>query len=366
MYGVNQETVSAEDIEKYSLNSSTQAKQMREIKQFRGVQEVVVLCTDMRNEYYLHVDETIFKHGDLLRYLSEFTQKPLKEVILETYSKFNEDVIRHLFSVTSGMETKPKGDLKPLTSVEEALLLAEEENSSGFVLKDLFETAIHYAQDNHLRVAMAPLKEAEIPQCLNGLRKDLDHLGGKKFVLFGAGEETLHFTQLLLHAEAESVTIANANVQSSMEVFDQLSAIHMEEKDVLLRRVHAIGMDSVGYRLATADAIIVAPSVEHAWISEDLLNEMKELRQTKKVQWVIDLSQSQEEYLLTHQPMLEYVKLDEQTSNQYSDEEKEVARTYFDESLFYATDQFMEKYKAFIDRKETASMFSKLVPETGY
>ena len=64
MYGVNRDSVSVDEIYKYSLNDDMRKKHLKEIKLFNGVKEVVLLVTENRNEYYLFVDETEFKHGD--------------------------------------------------------------------------------------------------------------------------------------------------------------------------------------------------------------------------------------------------------------------------------------------------------------
>lgn len=366
MYGVNQETVSIEDIEKYSLTKETQAKQMYDIKQFRGVQEVVLLSTEHRNEYYLHVDETRFKHGDFLRYLSEFTGKTLKEVILETYSKFNEDVIRHLFSVVSGMETRPSGKIQPLSAAEEALALAHKEKTVGFVLKDLFEQALQYAQKVHLLPVLAPLNQAEAVRCLRIVQNQCESIQDKRFVLFGEDDEMIHLARLLLSLHAHSVTVANANYDSSESVCSSIQLWGTEEKEDILRKIHPTNLNDVCYRLASADAVIVASTVKHAWLSKDLLDEMKEVRQTKKAQLVVDLGDAQEEFLLSHQADLEYVKLKDQDEQEFTEEEKEEAITYLDESLLHATDHFMERYHQFTEKKDTHSFFTRMVPETGY
>lgn len=364
MYGVNQETVSIDDIDKYSLTPSAQANQIRDIKQFRGVKEVVLLSTDLRSEYYLHVDETLFKHGDLLRYLAKFTEKTLKEIILETYSKFNEDVVSHLFSVTSGMETRPKGKIQPLMAAEEALAIASNERTASFVLKDLFKTAVKYGQENYLRPAIAPIKEAEISKCLNSLRKDTGRLVGKKFVLFGDDKTIVHLSKVLLYSKAESITIANANGEANNCVIEKLSEWQLDDQESRMRKIHAVDLRNVGYRMANADVMIISSSVQHAWFSKQLLRETKELRQTKKMQVVIDMSTSQEEFILSDEARIQYVRLDDLKNGSYTEEEKEVALTYFDESLLNATDRFMEKYREFIERKDTTSIFSKLVPGT--
>jgi glutamyl-tRNA reductase len=365
MYGVNQETVSSEDIEKYSLTKEIQEKQMDDIKRFTGVKEVALLCTNLRNEYYLHVDETIFKHGDLLRYLADFTEKPLKEVILETYSKFNEDVICHLFSVACGMESKPMGTLEPLASTEEALILAREKGTVGFVLKDLFEQAIQYAERIHQLPEMDALNQGKVSQSIRYIREYLEECAGKQFVLFGEGYEVTQLTKSLLSWHAESITIANAHSSLSEQTVEEINPLINKESSLETRVLHAADLDNALYRLASADVIFVSSFVKHAWLSEDLLNQVKELRQTKKTQLILDLSDAQEEYLLAHQPQIDYVKIADIMQKEYSEEEKEQALTYFDESLLHATDHFMSNYQEFLGRKDSTSMFTKLVPEVG-
>ena len=101
MYGVNKETIMKEDVNKYRLFGEQKKIQMNDIKKIDGVEEIIILTNDFRNEYYLYVDETVFSHGDFLRYIAEKTDKDLQEIILETYSKFNEDVLRHLYEITN-------------------------------------------------------------------------------------------------------------------------------------------------------------------------------------------------------------------------------------------------------------------------
>src|SRR5699024_6783732 len=142
MYGVNKETVIKEDVNKYRLYKNKKINQINEISKFDGVEELIILTNDFRNEYYLYVNETVFSHGEFLRYLAEQTDKSLQEIILETYSKFNEDVLRHLFEISSGYLSNPIGSFNILKSVEKAICFAKKMNTSGDVLLKLFNDAI--------------------------------------------------------------------------------------------------------------------------------------------------------------------------------------------------------------------------------
>src|SRR5690625_3643600 len=138
MYGVNKETIMKEDVDKYRLFGDQKQIQMNDISQFDGVEEIIVITNDFRNEYYLYVNETIFSHGDFLRYIADKTDKTLQEIILETYSKFNEDVLRHLYEISSGYLSEPVGSFDSLESVEIAVHYVELLYTCGHILQNLF------------------------------------------------------------------------------------------------------------------------------------------------------------------------------------------------------------------------------------
>ncbi|HLR92266.1 MAG TPA: hypothetical protein VK048_04325, partial [Atopostipes sp.] len=162
MYGVNKETIMKEDVVKYRLSEPEKKVQMNDINKLQGVEEIVVLTNDFRNEYYLYVNETTFSHGDFLRYLAEKTDKNLQEIILETYSKFNEDVLRHLFEISSGYLSDPMGSFDSLESVENAVHYAEMLNTCGHILQNLFQEAIQLAYYFKLNEEIQPLNRSEI------------------------------------------------------------------------------------------------------------------------------------------------------------------------------------------------------------
>src|SRR5690625_1909468 len=162
MYGVNKETIMKEDVDKYRLFGDQKQIQMNDISQFDGVEEIIVLTNDFRNEYYLYVNETIFSHGDFLRYIADKTDKTLQEIILETYSKFNEDVLRHLYEISSGYLSEPVGSFNILKSVEKAICFAKKMNTSGDVLLKLFNDAIELTYNFKLNESIQPLNRSTI------------------------------------------------------------------------------------------------------------------------------------------------------------------------------------------------------------
>ena len=97
LYGVSHQTTPIEIRERYTIKEDDVPKQLTEIKAFNGVSEVVILTTCNRTEYYLYIDQTEFMHGDMLRYIGEYTGYDVSDVISTSYGKSNSDVATHIF-----------------------------------------------------------------------------------------------------------------------------------------------------------------------------------------------------------------------------------------------------------------------------
>ncbi|WP_080146350.1 hypothetical protein [Marinilactibacillus piezotolerans] len=346
MYGVNQDTVSIEDIDKYRLTEEQRVQHLHDIKNFSGVEEICILSSDERSEYYLNVDETIFKHGDLLRYLSAFTGKPLKEIILETYSKFNKDVVQHLFTIVSGMEKRPKGSYTELQFAENALNLGVAESTLGSVMSGLFKDAIQFSRKMRLSEAMGPLYSGQPSRAIETFYKKIGQTEDKKFVLFGSDYDVVHLAKLLLSINIQSLTIANTNLNESKVLIDQLKDwINTTTYQTQPTRLHAADLQSVGYRFSNADGIVFSASFESSMLTEAVFEEVDTIRQTKKKQVIVDFTQQDEARFESLGELVVYTSIDEINNKDFTEEQQNQADIYFDEQLLQVTDRFMEQYQ---------------------
>lgn len=346
MYGVNQDTVSVEDIDKYKLSETQKIKHLLDIKRFPGVEEICIMSSNLRSEYYLNVDETTFKHGDLLRYLSAFTGKPLKEIILETYSKFNKDVVNHLFTVVSGMESRTKGSYTTLSHAENALNLGAKEGTLGFMLKDLFKSAIKFSRKMRLSETMKPLYNAQPSRAIEMLKDTNGELDGKKYVLFGNGYDVIHLAKLLLSLNVQSLTIANEDAFISRKMVSSLREwIDLTVEGECTTRFHAADLVSVCYRFSNADGIVLSPSFDCDCLTSDMLKKVETIRQTKKIQVIVDFNENNRAAFESLGHLVSYTSFNDYSFKEFSDEEFNQAGVYFDENIIQVTEKFMENYQ---------------------
>ncbi|MCC5894914.1 MAG: hypothetical protein JJU16_05570 [Alkalibacterium sp.] len=344
MYGVNRDTVSSEDIHKYSLTQSDRREHLRDISAFDGVEEVVLLVTDNRNEYYLFVDEKDFKHGDLLRYLSQYTNKMLEEVILETYSKFNEDVVKHLLHVSSNIELSKNHTYEPVDVIDNALMNAVEEDTAGNVLHSLFKKVVDFSLELCEKEAIEPLLQGDVSRAVRLIKSTLEDYNVGHYFVIGSEGLTNQVIKHLSGSEYGSLTVLNRSSESQRSVEELKQWLKITNQSKWLKNIHVVDSSQLLYRLAKSDAIIIGPSEKNTWISEELINEMHVLRPTLKQQLFFDFSSTQDETVFSKFETLVYKHIDDEPKKMFVEDKVEAARTAYDELITGTTSQYMAHY----------------------
>jgi glutamyl-tRNA reductase len=340
MYGVNRETIMKEDVERYSLSDVKKKRQMQTISNFDGVEEIIILSSSFRNEYYLYVDEASFSHGEFLRYLAEETDKSLQEIILETYSKFNEDVLRHLFEVTNCYFYDKNGSLSDcLAAVEKALEVSNALNTSGIILMRLFNRALYLAYQLVTQDNFKPLNDSTIAKYIYLLKENLKDLEKKNIIISGDTHEIYYLIKILLLAGVQSVTVLQEEEEKTKR---QLAIINPLLSKSSRTKIYNGNNKSFYYRLSKADAVIL-DTAEINILAQEIQEEISVVRQTKKIQYLIDLSGISHEDILDQDLDIRFI--DGTAPLSFIEEDKKNVRLWIDEYLTDQVEQFMQYFE---------------------
>lgn len=335
MYGVNKDTVMKEDIDKYLLNVQDKKIQMMDISKFKGVEEIIILSDDFRNEYFLYVDENVFSHGEFLRYIAEKTSKTLQEVILETYSKFNEDVLRHIYELTTGYLSNPLGSFTDLGTTERTLEFAHSNLMGGPVVYKMFERAIHLGYALKWQDEINPLNQNPISQYITLLKQYMSDFSKKNYIISGDNNQVYYLSKLLLFANAQTITIIQKDEEESERQFNQLKSLFNESE---LSKMSPMIQKSLYYRLAKMDVAILNTSNLNIF-DQDIQQEVSVIRQTKKNQYLVDTAEDGVDNTIF--PIRDFQYIDGNSPLHYTKEEEELALAAFEEELSNEVANFM-------------------------
>ncbi|MCC5889102.1 MAG: hypothetical protein JJU01_00945 [Alkalibacterium sp.] len=344
MYGVNRETVSSEDIHKYSLNQTAYRMHLNDIYQFDGVSEVVLLVTENRNEYYLYVDEASFKHGDLLRYLSDYTEKPLEEIILETYSKFNDDVVKHLLNVSSYVEVSEAHTFESIDIIDHALMKSIEEKTVGTILYTLFKKSVEFSLSLCEKEEIKPLLQGDVSKAVRSIKETIKETDSSHYLIIGNDKFTNQVMKYFVGSQYSSMAVVNRGHDSQNTVNELRRWLRLTKQSSWIKNIHEISSSQLLYRLAKSDVVIIGPDEKNSWFTEELFDEMRCLRPSPKKQLVYDFSLTQDETVLQKFDLIHYKHISDEPKRLYTDEKIEEAKTTYDEMVSLQTEQYIKQF----------------------
>src|SRR5438128_231088 len=143
LVGLNHRTAPVEVRERVSFTGE-QAQQAAFELRSRGIlEETLVLSTCNRSEIYGVPPEDVRKSATTLAtYLSSFHAVAPEALSPSLYHHYDREAVRHLFRVSSGLDSMLIGEAEILGQVREAYRVAHEQGRTGPVLNRLFQGAL--------------------------------------------------------------------------------------------------------------------------------------------------------------------------------------------------------------------------------
>ena len=189
--------------------------------------EAVILSTCNRSEIYTVTDDHADDISRIHNFISEYHEQPIDRITPHLYSRSGADAVRHLFRVSSGLESMIVGESEILGQVRGALRAATEAKST-----DTANTACGRLFHAALRVGRRVRLETNIgrnPLSISyaGVRlaqRVLGDLADKRVLLIGAGEAGSLVARALRTVGVGDLMIANRTASKAEELADYLSS----------------------------------------------------------------------------------------------------------------------------------------------
>ena len=158
----------------------------RELVQREDVAEAVVISTCNRTELYLVVTDPVEAESAVLGMLARRAGMPPTE--LPIYAHRNCDAARHLYRVTSGLESMIVGEAEVQGQVKRAYEQALAARTTGPLTNKLFRAALATGKRVRTETAIAAGRASVATVAVDAARDALGDLAGRHVVIVGAGE----------------------------------------------------------------------------------------------------------------------------------------------------------------------------------
>ena len=223
---------------------------MRELVGEEEIQEAVVLSTCNRTELYLVVGDAVEAETAVLGRLARRAGVRPTELLEGIYSLRNCDAARHLYRVTSGLESMVVGEAEVQGQVKRAYEAALATQSTGPLTNKLFRAALATGKRVRTDTAISVGRASVASVAVDAAREALGDLGSRHVLIIGAGE-TAEGTARALHEQGvRTMFVANRRRERAIELAQRFGG-------------ETVAFDALPDELARADIVVASTSSPH-------------------------------------------------------------------------------------------------------
>lgn len=261
LIGMNHKTAPLEIRERLSLSCENEVNPLSEIMKFPEIREVLYLATCNRVEVLANTVDTegaverlktfIFHHGNL----------SVDEMTRCLYLYYDHEAVRHLFRVTSSIDSMVMGEPQILGQVKNAYRAAVEYNATGVILNKILHHAFRVAKRVRTETGIANNAVSVSFAAVELAKKIFGNLEGKAILLIGAGEMSELAARHLLNHGVRKIFITNRTYSRAMQIAETFHGTAIEF-DMLPEKLQDV--DIVISSTGAPGYIITPPMIEAA------------------------------------------------------------------------------------------------------
>ncbi len=277
LLGLNHTTAPLDVREKLAFNAQQAREAMSAFRDRFSDSEAVLLSTCNRVELY--VARAVHGHPrveEMVEFLSAFHRVPAERFRTHLYEKLERDVVAHLFTVVSSLDSMVLGETQILGQVRSAYDSAREASAVGAILNPLFQRAISVGKQVMTQTSLNEGRVSVASVAVDYARKIFDHFNDKTVLSIGAGEVAQlvlqHFTKLA----PGKLLICNRDPQKGQDLAQEFNGTPAT-------------FEHLAEHLTKADVVITSTGSPHAIITRSDFEPLLKQRRYRPI-FIIDLA----------------------------------------------------------------------------
>jgi len=225
LIGVNHKSAPVEVRERLAIPESRLPDALRSFTQHPGVEEALILSTCNRVEL---LARTANGGADLRGFLGNYFQMERSVIDPHLYEYREQDAVRHLFRVTSSLDSMVLGEAQILGQVKEAYATARAVGAVNSQLDQLLTRAFAVAKRVRTETAVGSSAVSVASVAVELAKKIFGSLNGKSVYLVGAGKMTELAARHLLAHGAGSIFVANRTYDRAIRLAQKFNGQAIE------------------------------------------------------------------------------------------------------------------------------------------
>ena len=248
LIGVNHKTAPLEVRERLAISEKNLPEAVQRLVQYPGVEEGMIVSTCNRVELLARCTNG---STDMRGFLRDYFQIDPAELEKHLYEYREADAIRHLFRVTSSLDSMVVGEPQILGQMKEAYAVARAVGAVNSQLDALVSRAFAVAKKVRTETAVASSAVSVASVAVELAQKIFGSLNGKQVYLVGAGKMSELAARHLLAHGAGSIFVANRTHERAQQLAQKFNG-------------QAMRFDQLYETADKADIVITSTGAPHA------------------------------------------------------------------------------------------------------
>ncbi|MBI5327506.1 MAG: glutamyl-tRNA reductase [Deltaproteobacteria bacterium] len=216
--GLSHKTAPIEIREKLSFPAQTIGEPLNRLCTSYGINEGIIISTCNRVEI-LAVTRDIDKGlWQIKKFLSDYHNIALEELDEHLYSYTSEDAVKHIFRVSSGLDSMVIGEPQILGQVKDAYGYSLQHRTAGVIMNKLFHKTFSVAKRIRTETKIGSSAVSISYAAVELAKKIFGTLEGKIVMLIGAGEMAELAAKHLLSNGVQEILVANRTYERAIEM----------------------------------------------------------------------------------------------------------------------------------------------------
>ena len=242
LIGLNHTTAPVELRECIAFTPEDTVVSLNHLKQEPGIEEVLVYSTCNRVEILMVSNNPTKAAGLATQHIANLHQISAAQFEPYLYKWENDQAVRHVFRVTSSLDSMILGESQILGQIKSAYHTATQEKASGLILNRLMHRAFFIAKKIRTETGIGDRAVSISYAAIELSKKIFDTLEAKKVLMIGAGEMAELAVEHLLRQRVGNLYVANRTFERGVTLAERFKgqAIRLEEVPALLEQVDII------------------------------------------------------------------------------------------------------------------------------
>jgi glutamyl-tRNA reductase len=239
--------------------------------------ERMLVATCNRVEVYGVTEGEIEKATEAIAdCLAAYRNVAKTEFLDALYTYTAAEAVRHVFRVTSSLDSMVVGEPQILGQVKSAYSVARSREATGILLNNLLEQAFHVAKRVRSETGVAASAVSVSSAAVELARKIFGDLAGRSVLILGAGEMAELALRHLIDDGVRSILVANRSYDRAVALARQFDG-------------RAVTFEGFRQEMAGADIVISATSAPHVILRKEDMHSIIQQRRHRPI-FLIDIA----------------------------------------------------------------------------